>query len=33
MINYDKLNLFKNEFPEIYNILSDKQIKKFLDEE
>ncbi|TKJ18040.1 MAG: hypothetical protein CEE43_18990 [Promethearchaeota archaeon Loki_b32] len=29
--NQDKLNLFKHEFPEIYEILTPNQIKEFLD--
>ena len=32
MSNQDKLNLFKHEFPEIYNILIPEQIKNFLEE-
>jgi len=31
MLNQDKLNLFKSEFPEIYEILTPEQIKEFLD--
>jgi len=31
MSNQDKLNLFKSEFPEIYEILKPEQIKEFLD--
>ena len=33
MSNKDKLNLFRREFPEIYELLNPNQIKKFLDNE
>ena len=29
--NHDKMELFKKEFPEIYEILTPEQIKEFLD--
>ncbi len=29
--NHDKMELFKKEFPEIYEILTSEQIKEFLD--
>ncbi len=33
MINKDKIELFKSEFPDIYRLLTTNQIKRFLDNE